>query len=151
MAEANCSIRLSSRPWMGLGTWYPESGGSKSGRCGSFSSPFGNQLPEAFRLILSNPMDLLSLHRAHVEELTRNVAQALEKNGITVLTVHSGTPQKRTGADDQYWPLRATPHFQHWLPLAEPGCLLIVEPGKRPVLVRPPAQSFWEAPAAPES
>src|SRR3954471_7732946 len=96
-------------------------------------------------------MDFISLHRRHVEELSGRVARVLDECGITALTVHSGTPQKRTAADDQYWPLRPTPHFQHWLPLAEPGCLLIVEPGKRPVLVRPPSQSFWEAPAPPET
>src|SRR5947209_19037336 len=96
-------------------------------------------------------MDFISLHRAHVADLSRGAANALETTGFAAFVVHSGTPQKRTEADDQYWPLRPTPHFQHWLPLAEPGCLLIVEPGKKPVLVRPPLQSFWEAPAPPES
>ncbi len=96
-------------------------------------------------------MDLISLHGAHVAELSRGVAKALEAAGFAAMVVHSGTPQKRTEADDQYWPLRTTPHFQHWLPLAEPGCLLIVDPGKKPVLVRPPLQSFWEAPPPPES
>src|SRR5438105_3707415 len=91
-------------------------------------------------------MELRYLHRAHVEQLSREVAAALEKSGFDALAVHSGAPLKRTQADDQYWPLRPTPHFQHWLPLAEPGCLLIVTPGRKPVLVRPPAQSFWEAP-----
>src|SRR6267143_5581227 len=96
-------------------------------------------------------MDLRYLHRGHVEELSRNIAAALEKTGFSALAVHSGAPLKRTDADDQYWPLRPTPHFQHWLPLAEPGCLLIVVPGRKPLLVRPPVQSFWEAPPAPES
>ena len=96
-------------------------------------------------------MDLFPLHRAHVGQLSRLTAEALERTGFSALVIHSGTPEKRTEADDQFWPLRATPHFQHWLPLAEPGCLLIVEPGHKPVLVRPPAQSFWEALAAPES
>jgi Xaa-Pro dipeptidase len=91
-------------------------------------------------------MDLFSLHRAHVEQLSRRTAAVLERAGFSALVLHSGTPLKRTQADDQYWPLRPTPHFQHWLPLAEPGCLLIVTPGRKPVLVRPPAQSFWEAP-----
>ena len=95
-------------------------------------------------------MDLRYLHQAHVDQLSREVAAALDKTGFDALAVHSGAPLKRTGADDQYWPLRPTPHFQHWLPLAEPGCLLIVVPGRKPVLVRPPAQSFWEAPAPPE-
>jgi Xaa-Pro dipeptidase len=95
-------------------------------------------------------MDLRYLHLAHVEQLSRDVAAALEKNGFNALAVHSGAPLKRTEADDQYWPLRPTPHFQHWLPLAEPGCLLIVVPGRKPVLVRPVAKSFWEAPAPAE-
>src|SRR5207249_1617934 len=96
-------------------------------------------------------MDLASLHRAHVEELQRGTAAALEANGFSALVIHSGAPLKRTGADDQYWSLRPTPHFQHWLPLQESGCLLIVHPGKRPQLVRTLPYSFWEAPAAPES
>jgi Xaa-Pro dipeptidase len=96
-------------------------------------------------------MDLGYLHKSHVDELLRAVAEALEQTEFSALVVHSGTPLKRTDADDQYWPLRPTPHFQHWVPLAEPGCLLIVTPGKRPMLVRPPVQSFWEAPAPAES
>src|SRR2546423_1878942 len=96
-------------------------------------------------------MDLGYLHKSHVDELLRGVAGALEQTEFSALVVHSGTPLKRTDADDQYWPLRPTPHFQHWLPLAEAGCLLIAVPGRRPVLVRPPVQSFWEAPPAPES
>jgi Xaa-Pro dipeptidase len=96
-------------------------------------------------------MDFNTLHVAHVQEILRGVASALEQNGFDALVVHSGTPLKRTDADDQYWPLRPTPHFQHWTPLAEPGCLVIAVPGRKPVLVRPPVQSFWEAPAAPES
>src|SRR5882724_2599081 len=96
-------------------------------------------------------MDFKELHRKHIEAVSRGVGAALDKTGFAALVVHSGTPQKRTDADDQYWPLRPTPHFQHWLPLAEPGCLLIAVPGRRPVLVRPPVQSFWEAPPAPES
>src|SRR6267378_211278 len=96
-------------------------------------------------------MDFKELHGRHIEVLSRGVGAALDKTGFAALVVHSGTPQKRTDADDQYWPLRPTPHFQHWLPLAEPGCLLIAVPGLRPVLMRPPVQSFWEAPPAPES
>src|SRR5467141_5236479 len=96
-------------------------------------------------------MDFKELHRRHIEVVSRGIGAALDETGFAALVVHSGTPQKRTDADDQYWPLRPTPHFQHWLPRAEPGCLLIAVPGRRPLLVRPPVQSFWEAPPAPES
>jgi len=96
-------------------------------------------------------MDFVKLHRSHVADLSSGVAAALEKNEYSTLVLHSGTPVKRTEADDQYWPLRPTPHFQHWLPLAEPGCLLIVSSGRGPVLVRQPTQSLWEGPPATDS
>jgi Xaa-Pro dipeptidase len=96
-------------------------------------------------------MDLASLHRAHVETLQRGTAAALEKTGFSALLIHSGAPLKRTEADDAYWPLRPTPHFQHWLPLAEPGCALLIQPGRKPRLFRPKEQSFWEALPPPES
>ncbi|HJX20018.1 MAG TPA: hypothetical protein VJ454_03440, partial [Steroidobacteraceae bacterium] len=62
-------------------------------------------------------MDFKELHRRHIEVISRGVGAALEKTEFAALVVHSGTPQKRTDADDQDWPLRPTPHFQHWLPL----------------------------------
>src|SRR5438067_1734149 len=96
-------------------------------------------------------MDLAALHRAHVETLSRGTEAALEKAGFAAVAIHSGTALKRTEADDQYWPLRPTPHFQHWLPLAEPGCWLVIAPGRKPSLHRSLEYSFWEAPAAPES
>jgi Xaa-Pro dipeptidase len=96
-------------------------------------------------------MDLESLHRRHVEQLSGKTAAALEKTGYAALLLHSGTPLKRTGADDQYWSLRVTPHFHHWLPLQESGSSLLIVPGRRPRLFRPDEQSIWEAPAPPES
>lgn len=96
-------------------------------------------------------MDLASLHRAHTAQLLQRTCAALEKNGYSALLIHSGTPLKRTEADDQYWPLRPTPHFQHWLPLAEAGCAVLIAPGRKPTLHRPAAHSFWETPAPPES
>jgi len=96
-------------------------------------------------------MGLASLHRAHVETLLAGTSAALSSCGFSALVIHSGTALKRTDTDDQYWPLRPTPHFQHWLPLAEPGCTLSIAPGRKPRLSRPVQQSFWEAPAAPES
>ncbi len=99
-------------------------------------------------------MNLGELDRAylaHVEDLTKRYTAILRPAGVDALVIHSGTPKKRTDFDDQYWPLRVTPHFQHWLPLAEPDCALIVEPGKKPVLAWLKSTSFWEAPPEPES
>jgi Xaa-Pro dipeptidase len=94
---------------------------------------------------------LTALYEEHIAELTRRYAAALSKAGFDAVAIHSGSLKKRSDFDDQYWPLRATPHFQHWAPLAEPDCALVFTPGARPVLARPTATSFWEKAAPPET
>jgi Xaa-Pro dipeptidase len=96
-----------------------------------------------------HPDRLESLYREHLTRLATGYADALATHGYDAVVLHAGAPVKRTGADDQYWPLRPTPHFQHWLALAEPGCALVVAPGRKPMLLRPLLQSFWERPFAP--
>src|SRR3954463_2073166 len=96
-------------------------------------------------------MDFTKLHALHVDELSRRVAIVLDENALSGVVLHSGSPIKRTEADDQYWALRPTPHFQHWAPLAEPGCAVVFEAGKKPKLVRLVSTSFWEGPAPVES
>src|SRR5262249_32386786 len=80
-----------------------------------------------------------------------DTAEALKQHGYDALVVHSGSPQKRTKSDDQFWPLRVTPEFQRWLPLSEAGCALAVEPGRKPRLLRLRETNFWEATAPPET
>jgi len=94
---------------------------------------------------------LTLLYREHLDDLARRYAPVLATAGVDALVVHSGTAQKRTDQDDQYWPLRVTPHFQHWLPLAQPECVLVIVPGKRPRLLWHKSTSFWEKPALPET
>jgi Xaa-Pro dipeptidase len=96
-------------------------------------------------------IDWGKLHRAHVAELERRYSRALADNGYDAVVIHSGLPKSRTAFDDQYWPLRATPEFQHWLPLAQPDCALLIRAGQRPKLVWPQPPNFWEKPAAPDS
>src|SRR5438105_11020712 len=94
---------------------------------------------------------LEELHRAHVSRLQADTARALQRHGFDALVIHSGTPLKWMQPDDNYWPLRTMPEFRHWAPLTEAGCAVVVEPGRKPRLLRPMERSFWEAPAAPES
>ena len=63
--------------------------------------------------------ELSELYLEHLERLAAGYAQVLASCGYAAAVVHSGAPQKRSAFDDQYWPLRVTPHFQHWLPLAQ--------------------------------
>jgi len=95
--------------------------------------------------------DLDRLYALHVADLERRFERVLADGGWDAVAIHSGSLVKRSTYDDQHWPLRPCPHFQHWLPLAEPEALLVVRPGRRPLLVRLDARSFWERPPAPES
>lgn len=91
------------------------------------------------------------LYARHVADLERRFATVLAEQGWDGAAIHSGSIVKRSVYDDQYWPLRPCPHFQHWLPLAEADAVLVVRPGRRLLLLRPRVQSFWEKPSAPES
>lgn len=97
------------------------------------------------------PTDLTALYADHVARLAARYGQALVAHGLDAVVIHSGAARKRTDFDDQYWPLRPVPHFQHWAPLAEPDALLVVRNGRRPTLVRVTKVDFWEHPYAPES
>jgi Xaa-Pro dipeptidase len=93
-----------------------------------------------------------ALYPAHVARLEREYARILDENGLDAVVLHAGSLKKRSEFDDQYWPLRPTPHFAHWLPLHAADSALVVAPGRRPRLVwlRDPS-NFWERPPAPES
>ncbi len=98
-------------------------------------------------------MDFAKLERsysAHLDELGLRYGRALEEQGWDAVAIHSGTPLKRSAFDDQYWPLRPVPHWQHWTPLAEHDGALVVRTGRRPVLVRHRSTSFWESPPVTE-
>ncbi len=94
---------------------------------------------------------LTKLYAAHVADLGRRYGAALTAAGFDAVVIHSGSAKKRTEFDDQYWPLRPTPHFQHWAPLAEADCALVVTSGAPARIVRPKATSFWEKPAETET
>ncbi len=96
-------------------------------------------------------MDLDRLYLDHVADLERRFARVLSEQGWDAVVIESGALQKRSRFDDQYWPLRPCPHFQHWLALAEADCALVVRQGHRTKLLRPAATSFWEKPAPPET
>jgi Xaa-Pro dipeptidase len=92
-----------------------------------------------------------ALYPEHVRQQERTYAEALREAGFDAVIVHSGTAQKKTSFDDQYWPVRPTPFFHHWVPLFDAGCSVVVAPGAKTRLYWPPVVDFWERPAPPES
>jgi Xaa-Pro dipeptidase len=91
------------------------------------------------------------LYLEHVADLDRRFARVLDEQRWDAVVIHSGSLARRSRFDDQFWPLRPSPPFQHWLPLFEPDCLVVIRPGRRPTLLRVVTRDFWEGPAAPES
>jgi Xaa-Pro dipeptidase len=94
---------------------------------------------------------LTSRYREHVRALSASYADVLSAAGFDGVVLHSGAPKKRTEFDDQYWPLRPTPHFQHWSPVSDPDCALVFVSGADPLLAWTRVTSYWEKPAPPES
>ena len=95
--------------------------------------------------------ELTRLYQGHVDWLNARYGEALSQTGWDAVVVHSGSPKKRSIFDDQYWPVRPTPHFQHWLPLVCTHSCVVVEAGRKPKLVWMSQLDFWEAPPTPET
>ncbi|HET8940064.1 MAG TPA: Xaa-Pro dipeptidase [Polyangiales bacterium] len=85
----------------------------------------------------------------HLSQLEHSYGQVLAASGYDAVVIHSGSAKKRSEFDDQYWPLRPTPHFQHWLPLSAADCALIAFQGKKPKLIWTRQHSFWETTEQP--
>ena len=78
----------------------------------------------------------------HVAWLSSQYARCLAAHRYDAVVVHGGVARKRSEFDDQWWSLRATPHFQHWVPLAEPDAALVIVPGATPQLARVKTDNF---------
>lgn len=90
-----------------------------------------------------------ALQAEHVRNLAQSYARIADERKLDAIVVHGGRAKKRSRFDDQYFQLRPTPHFQHWVALAEPDCVVIAQPGKTPTLVWPGGLDLWERPRAP--
>jgi Xaa-Pro dipeptidase len=85
------------------------------------------------------------LYSAHLSTVGDRTAQALETAGFDGLLLPSGEPPTPF-AYDQAYPFKANPHFSLWVPEAAPGSLLLIEPGRRPVLLFRQEADYWHLP-----
>ncbi|MBL4941177.1 MAG: Xaa-Pro dipeptidase [Colwellia sp.] len=80
---------------------------------------------------------------AHIECLQQRTKQALSRENIDGVVIHSGQEIKAF-LDDNTYPFRVNPHFKHWLPLIEsPNCWLIVNGEDKPTLIYYQPVDFW--------
>src|SRR5262245_49764371 len=96
-------------------------------------------------------VELSRLYAEHVSDVQKRYEKVFAECSLDAVVIHSGSLKKRSEYDDQYWPLRPTPHFHHWVHLSEPDCAIVVRSGRQPLLVWPKVTSFWERPPPPAS
>ena len=102
-------------------------------------------------MALAQLTSLPSLYADHIEALGRLYGEVLARHQLDAIVLSTGTPQKKSSYDDQYWPIVGIPHTRHWLPLAVADCAVVIKSGQRPRLLLNTARDFWEGPSEPES
>jgi Xaa-Pro dipeptidase len=87
----------------------------------------------------------------HIEELQKRTQEAIQREGIDGLIIHSGQG-KRLFLDDNNYPFKVNPQFKAWLPIIDnPNCWLIVNGSDKPKLVFYRPKDFWhKVPPEPE-
>lgn len=93
---------------------------------------------------------LAQLFQAHTHTLTEHSRAALEAEGFDALVVHSGTLVSKSRFDDQYWPMRPVPTFEHWADILWPDCAILVSAKAPTRLLAVRDNSFWERPIEPD-
>ena len=79
----------------------------------------------------------------HIQCLQHRTKQALSRENIEGVVIHSGQEIKAF-LDDNTYPFRVNPHFKHWLPLIDiPNCWLIVNGEDKPTLIYYQPIDFW--------
>src|SRR5690349_11008791 len=88
------------------------------------------------------------LYRQHIQVMRQRTDAALQAAKFDALAIYSGAPQRRF-LDDSFYPFKANPHFQSWLPLTEaPDSWMLYRPGAKPRLVFLQPNDYWHLPPA---
>ncbi|MEP1448629.1 MAG: Xaa-Pro dipeptidase [Paraglaciecola sp.] len=79
----------------------------------------------------------------HIFELQSRTREAIQRESIDGLIIHSGQ-SKRLFLDDNNYPFKVNPQFKAWLPVIDnPNCWLIVNGVDKPKLVFYRPKDFW--------
>ena len=86
---------------------------------------------------------LQSNYASHVAMLQNHTRDALARENIDGLVIHSGQA-KRLFLDDNNYPFKVNPQFKAWLPVVDnPNCWLIVNGVDKPKLIFYQPIDFW--------
>ncbi|MBC3765735.1 Xaa-Pro dipeptidase [Neptunicella marina] len=87
--------------------------------------------------------DYVHLYAQHLQELQKRTREALEREGIDGLVIHSGQA-KRKFLDDMDYAFSVNPQFKAWVPIIDnPNCWLIVNGVDKPKLIFYRPKDFW--------
>lgn len=87
--------------------------------------------------------NLKDAFRQHIQTLQTRTKEALQRESIDGLIIHSGQG-KRHFLDDTYYPFKVNPQFKAWLPIVDnPNCWLIVDGVNKPTLIFYRPVDFW--------
>lgn len=87
--------------------------------------------------------DQRALYQAHIEELQTRTREALQREGLDGLVIHSGQG-KRLFLDDNHYPFKVNPQFKAWVPVVDnPNCWLVVNGVDKPKLIFYRPVDFW--------
>ena len=94
---------------------------------------------------------LASTYAQHIQELQARTKEALARESIDGLVIHSGQA-KRMFLDDNNYPFKVNPQFKAWLPVVDnPNCWLIVNGVDKPKLIFYQPVDFWhKVPETPQ-
>ncbi|MBL4631570.1 MAG: Xaa-Pro dipeptidase, partial [Paraglaciecola sp.] len=86
---------------------------------------------------------LAQTYPQHISELQNRTREAIQRESIDGLIIHSGQG-KRLFLDDNNYPFKVNPQFKAWLPVIDnPNCWLIVNGVDKPKLVFYRPKDFW--------
>lgn len=82
-------------------------------------------------------------YQQHIDELQRRTREALQREGLDGLVIHSGQ-SKRLFLDDNHYPFKVNPQFKAWVPVVDnPNCWLVVNGVDKPKLIFYRPVDFW--------
>lgn len=95
-------------------------------------------------------LDFANHYANHIQVLQNRTKEALAREGLDGLIIHSGQAKRRF-LDDNDYPYFVSPQFKAWVPILDnPNCWLIVNGVDKPKLVFYLPQDFWHrVPEAP--
>ena len=92
--------------------------------------------------MISKKINMKSLFTEHIQILQTSASRFLEELDVNGLVFSAGVDIYRF-EDDMTLTFKANHHFLHWCPLASPQNMIVIEKGKKPLVLAYVPQDYW--------